>query len=91
MSSASYPTTSVRRNGMAVTGMVCGIVGLFVLGILLGPLAVIFGGIGLSRSKVSGTGRGQAITGIVLGVIDIVAYLVIVAVISKHGGFIRVA
>jgi Domain of unknown function (DUF4190) len=91
-SSTGYRSTAVRaRNGMAVAGMVSGIVGLFVLGIILGPLAVIFGGIGLSRSKVSGAGRGQAIAGIILGVIDIVAYFVLVALLTTHGGMLHVA
>ena len=36
-------------NGLAVAGLVCGIVGIFLLNYILGPLAIIFGGIGLSN------------------------------------------
>ena len=46
---STSPVTGTARggaNGLAVAGLVCGIVGLFVLNIILGPLAVIFGGIG---------------------------------------------
>lgn len=42
------PPTQQPGNGLAIAGMVCGIVGLLILNIILRPLALIFGGIGLS-------------------------------------------
>ncbi|MFC1413496.1 DUF4190 domain-containing protein [Streptacidiphilus sp. N1-12] len=42
---------------MAVAGLVCGIVGIFLLNIILGPLALIFGGVGLRNAKRAGPGR----------------------------------
>lgn len=38
-------------NGLAIAGLVCGIVGLLIFNIILGPLAIIFGAIGLSRAN----------------------------------------
>ena len=74
-------------NGMAVTAMVLGIVAIAVgfwsiipiLGLVAaffafipGVLAVIFGTIGRTRSAaLGGVGRGQALTGIVLGAVTL--------------------
>src|SRR4051794_23617730 len=61
-----------KTEGLAVAGMVCGIVGLllFVLGVLP-MLAVIFSGVALNRiTKSNGCrkGKGLAITGLVTGI-----------------------
>ena len=78
-------------NGMATGSLVCGIIavifgtilGFFVLtipiAILLGIVAIVLGVIGLNRAKVSGTGRGQAIGGLVTGGIGLVAALLWIA------------
>jgi hypothetical protein len=70
-----------QSNGLAVTGLVLGIIGVLFgfipfigvfMAILLGVLAAIFGGVGLSRSKLPARGgRGMAIAGLVLGIIAI--------------------
>ena len=68
-------------NGQAVAGMVLGILavviewgGLLTLGLAVS--AIIFGAIGLSRSREVGLGHGQAVTGVTLGIIGGVLYLV---------------
>ena len=68
-------------NGQAVTGMVLGILaviiewgGLLTLG--LAVAAIVFGAIGLGRSRETGLGHGQAVTGVTLGIIGCVLYLV---------------
>lgn len=67
-------------NGMAVAGFVCGIVGLFVFGIILGPIAIVFSAIGLSKSKKEGRPlRGLAIAGLVLGVVAVIGWAIVVA------------
>jgi hypothetical protein len=72
-------------NGMAIAALVCGIIGLFIFEIILGPLAIIFGGLGL-RNANRGSGRkGLAIAGLVLGIIDVLVLILIVAVASSHG------
>ncbi|ANW21821.1 hypothetical protein I3J09_06070 [Streptomyces clavuligerus] len=64
-------------NGMAITALVLGAVAVCLfwavgLGVVLGVLAVIFGGIGASRARTTGSGRGLAVSGLVLGAVGIV-------------------
>ena len=66
-------TVQKPAQGFATAGLVCGIVGLFLLGFILGILAIIFGSIANSRGNPSGK------TGIILGIIDIFAGIIIMA------------
>jgi hypothetical protein len=79
-----YPQPAAS-NGMAIAGLVCGIIGLLIANVILGPLGIIFGGIGLSRANRGASGRGMAIAGIVLGVIDLVVGIVAIAYLSSRG------
>ncbi|PZS14037.1 MAG: hypothetical protein DLM57_15315 [Pseudonocardiales bacterium] len=81
-----YPSPPAG-NGLAVTAMVLGIVGLLVLGVILGPLAVVFGLIGLRRANGGASGKGMAIAGVILGIIDTVLSLTLAIVLSRSGGF----
>ncbi|MGI8662578.1 MAG: DUF4190 domain-containing protein [Acidimicrobiales bacterium] len=68
---------------MAVAALVCGIVGLLLFNIVLGPLALIFGLIARNKIKASNgalKGEGLAIAGIVLGPIDIAVWLLIISI-----------
>ena len=70
-------------NGMAVTGLVLGIIGLVLcwipfLGWLLALLGVIFGALGVSKAnKIQGRGKGMAIAGLVTGVIGLLLGIVL--------------
>ena len=64
----------------------CGIIGLFLFNVVLGPLAIIFGGIGWSKANKGARGRGMAIAAVVLGVIDLVIFFVLLAVAANNGG-----
>lgn len=86
MPPATAPATRAQSNGLAIAGMVCGIVGLLVFSIILGPLAIIFGGVGLSRANAGASGRGMARAGIILGIVDVVLFVVLIAVATHHGG-----
>ena len=81
------PQTRTGTNGFAVAGLCCGIVGIFLANIILGPLAVIFGGIGLRNANRGARGHGMALAAVILGVVDVVLYVVLLAVVSTHGGF----
>lgn len=84
----NYPGPVAQAgNGLAIAGMVCGIVGILIANIILGPLAIIFGGIGLSRANKGAKYRGQAIAGIVLGIVDIVLWVVIIVAVNNSNGF----
>ncbi len=76
------------RNGLAITSLILGILALATSwlsfpGIILGVLAVIFGGIALARARTDRvSNKGMAIAGLVTGVLAAVVgtVLVIVAV-----------
>ncbi|WP_333773586.1 DUF4190 domain-containing protein [Streptomyces sp. IBSBF 3136] len=78
----SYTTSKTSRtSGLAIAGLVCGIVGLFILPIILGPLAVIFGVMALRQ-----TGSVMAKWDIGLGVVDIILMIVMFVVAANNGG-----
>ena len=83
-STESTPGTQSRSNGMAIAGLVCGIVGIFIFEVILGVLAIIFGGIGVSRANRGAGRRGIAWAAVILGVIDVVLFVVVLAVSAKH-------
>jgi hypothetical protein len=83
--SSSAASSRSQANGLAIAGLVCGIVGLFFLSIVLGPLAIIFGAVALRRSVPKGN-AGMAKAGIILGIIDVVLFIVLIAV-AASGGF----
>jgi Domain of unknown function (DUF4190) len=80
------PSQTRSSNGLAIAGLVCGLVGLIVFNYILGPLAIIFGGIGWSRSNDGAPHRGMAIAAVILGVVDILVYVVILVAMARHGG-----
>jgi hypothetical protein len=67
------PDETRRTDGISIAAMVCGILAFFVpyAGIVLAILAIVFGGIGMRRTKANPDlkGRGMAITGLVLGIV----------------------
>lgn len=58
-----------------VLSLISGILGFFVAGLLLGPGAIIFGIAGAKKKR---KGRGMAITGIILGIVDIIGALIVI-------------
>jgi hypothetical protein len=78
------PVTRRGSNGPAVAALVCGIVGLFIFNFILGPLAIIFGGVGLRRASRGAGRRGMAWAGIVLGIIDILIIVALFAAAPHH-------
>ena len=77
--SAAAPGVEGEGSGMAIAGLVCGIAGFFFAGLILGPLAVIFGAISYSKYKKGLHDRkGMAIAALVLGIVVVVATLALV-------------
>ncbi|MCS0635684.1 DUF4190 domain-containing protein [Streptomyces sp. LP05-1] len=85
-SSGTHGYSGSRANGLAIAGLVCGIVGIFFANVILGPLAIIFGAIGRKQAPAKG-GAGMATAAIVLGVIDLLIFFVLLAVAASSGGF----
>lgn len=83
----NQPMAPGDNNGLAIAALVCGVVGLFLFQVVLGPLAVIFGGIGLNRANRGARRRGMALAGIILGVIDIILFIIGLVAISNHHDF----
>ncbi|MEV7085765.1 DUF4190 domain-containing protein [Streptomyces sp. NPDC093085] len=74
---AAVGTRESAADDMAVASFVLGLLGLLVLNIVLGPLAVVLAALALARS----TGRrGRAVLGLLLGVADLVVLAVAVGV-----------
>jgi len=67
--------SDARVDGFAVAGFVTSLVSLFIAGIILGSIAIIFSAIALMRiNKSDGTkrGRGLAIAGLIIGIVGVV-------------------
>jgi hypothetical protein len=71
-------------NGLAVAGLVCGLVGLLLFNYILGPLAIIFGGVGLSRANRGAGHRGMSLAAIVLGIVDLLVWVVLVVALANN-------
>jgi hypothetical protein len=72
------PAATRRTSGLAITSLVCGIVGLFLH--FLSILAIIFGGVALAQigKNPALKGRGMAVAGLVLGIITVIAWIAII-------------
>ncbi|MGW7572419.1 hypothetical protein [Streptomyces sp. NPDC054765] len=57
-----------QADGMAVASFILGLLGTLVLNVLLGPCALVLGGLSLARGT---TRRGRALLGITLGAADL--------------------
>lgn len=81
-----YPQQA-QGNGLAVAGLVCGIVGVLIANIILGPLAIIFGGVALSRANKGAPRKNMAIAALVLGIVDLVVWVVVLIAVANSNGF----
>lgn len=68
-------------NSLAIASFVCSIVGLFVFGIILGPLAIIFANKAKSTMSENEQGNGLADAGKIIGWIEvsIILFAIVVA------------
>ncbi|GGY19858.1 DUF4190 domain-containing protein [Streptomyces djakartensis] len=84
--SSPAASSGSRTNGLAIASLCCGVIGLIFLNIILGPVAIILGAVARRQAAVK-NGAGMAKAGIILGVVDIVLWLVLLAVAASNGGF----
>lgn len=66
--------------GLAIGGLVCGIIGLFIANIILGPIALILGLVAHRRAA-----SGMAKAAVILGAVDIVLGIIALTVLSSNG------
>lgn len=84
------PPKPVGNNKKALWSLVCSIVGLFFLGIVLGPVAIFLGVQAKQEIKASSSsagggqikGDGMATAGIVIGVIAFVGSIIVIAMLA---------
>lgn len=81
-------TASARRHtgrsdtdGMAVTSFVLGLLGLLVMNVFLGPVAIVMAVLALRRGT---TRRPRALAGLALGIADLVVFAVLLAAENAH-------
>ncbi|WP_414506023.1 hypothetical protein [Streptomyces sp. NEAU-L66] len=75
-----------QADGMAVASFILGLLGTLVLNLLLGPCALVLGGLALARGT---TRRGRALLGITLGAADLLLLALLVTTdgtVSWHIG-----
>lgn len=84
MTTYDRPAARSNSNGLAVAGLVCGIVGIFLFNVILGPLAIIFGSVGLSRARQGAPHRTMSVWAIALGIVALVLFVIVIAVSSNH-------
>jgi hypothetical protein len=71
-----------KTEGLAIAGFISGIVGLFVAGIPLGTIAVVFGAISINKIRnypARFKGRGLAIASIVIGIVAVAGAIIVLA------------
>ena len=78
---STTPVTGTEPIPFAAVSFVCGLVGLLVANLVLGPLAIVLGAMGLRADK---NRRVRAVLGILLGVADIAVFLFLAAHSSAH-------
>ncbi|MER6009495.1 small hydrophobic protein [Streptomyces bluensis] len=65
----TWPRTGPDRATLGIIGLVCAIAGFFVLGIVLGPAAIVCGWLAMGRSW-TGARPVPALVAVVLGALD---------------------
>jgi hypothetical protein len=74
------------RNGMGTAALVCGIIAVVLSwtvygGVILGILAICFGGVGIGRStRGEATNRSSALAGLILGIVAIALLVILIIV-----------
>jgi hypothetical protein len=84
---APQPPMQPQGNGMAVAGMVLGILttALFftsLIAVVLGILAIIFSIIGIKKARRVGRGKGMAIAGLITGIVGMLLAILLVMAIA---------
>jgi len=73
------PAAADQKNGKALASLICGIVSLFVFGLILGIVAIVLG----VQARSNPNRRGMATAGIVFGVIGIIGWAAILFVLPN--------
>ena len=83
---AAAPAAPAKKkvNGLAVAGFVVSLVGLFCFGWLCGILSIVFSAVALKQIPAKNQGgKGLAVAGLVIGIIDIASYILTLLLCSS--------
>ncbi|MFJ9961378.1 small hydrophobic protein [Streptomyces avermitilis] len=84
----TWSRTGPDRATLGIGGLVCAIAGFFVLGIILGPVAIVCGWLGMGRSW-AGARPLPALIALVLGAIDtLLAIIWLIGMASPGNGLL---
>jgi hypothetical protein len=76
-----------KSHGLAIAGFVTSLAGLFIFSIPLGILSVVFGAVSLGKIRRSPSrfkGKGLAIAAIIIGLVDIVVMIALLATVTVY-------
>jgi hypothetical protein len=82
----SYRLSPTTTNGFGFASVVVGIAG-FCVPFVGGVAAVVLGVLGIFRSKETHTGRGTSITGVLVGALSLLFWVLVIGVYhhARHG------
>jgi S1-C subfamily serine protease len=85
------PLATPRTSRLAIAALICAIAGIPLFGVLTGLVAILLGSLALGALRQTRQkGTGFALTGILLGLADVVVWLVFLSVaLSRHGPDLR--
>jgi len=66
----TWSRTGPDRATLGIIGVICAVAGFFVLGIILGPVAIVCGWLAMGRTWARGNRAWPALVAFVLGAID---------------------
>lgn len=79
-----WPRTGPDRATLGIVGLVCAVAGFFVLGIVLGPAAIVCGRLAMGRRR-NGSHSRPALVALVLGAIDTLLAIIWLAGAASMG------
>ena len=84
----TWSRTGPDRATLGIIGVICAIAGFFVLGIILGPVAIVCGWLAMGRTWSGGNRAWPALVAFVLGAIDtLLAIIWLVGAATPGSGF----
>ena len=79
--------TGKKNNAMALTSFIVSLCGLVIAGIPCGVVSIVFGGIAMAKfNPETQKNKWMAIVGLILGVVDIIATILVLPMVFKRMG-----
>ena len=79
-------TTGSGTNRLAVASLIIAVVGIPLFGVVTGLVAIVVGSIAISNRERFARGTGFAVSGLLLGVADVVGWLIFLTFMLNRGG-----